>query len=114
MLNKAYYLEAMGIQRWLVRSHPAAYYCYRLSSEKQPVAYLVTPALLQTSDEAELMEKIAKATGLNYEASVVSDLPDTGLLKLIHLRHSPAEMIDDPSLKRAVWDALRSALSAFS
>ena len=122
----------MGIDVWRSRAPNAfGYYCYDLlNSQNHQVGILLADAILQNKAEAQLVEKIAKATKKQFEGGLQSGFLEPDRLekcvillgsRVIYLinsleqsriirSHSPADLLQNSELKVQTWNDLKAAI----
>ncbi|MFW0088317.1 MAG: hypothetical protein AB8Y25_00325 [Coxiella endosymbiont of Haemaphysalis qinghaiensis] len=127
-----HYLRWMGIDVWRFRT-PGLFEYYRydlLNSQNHQVGILLADAVFQNKAEAQLVEKIVKATKKQFKGGLQSGLLEPDKLEkcviLLGSRviclinslkrsriirsHSPADLLQNAELKVQTWNALKAAI----
>lgn len=133
MVEKAFYLKAMGIERWRLRGKmpTPCFYRFELFEGDLPVGLLVADVVHQSEAEQKLVLAIAKSTkkifsdtintveALSFSPSckVIISLGDRCVKQLTQINcplvvsYSPAELLADPSRKAETWQAIKKAMA---
>lgn len=126
------YLQLMGVDVWHFRT-PNSYEYYRydlFNFQNQKVGTLLADAVLKNEAEAQLVEKIAKATRKQCKGSLQSGLLESNELgkciillgsQVTHLissleqsqiikSYSPSDLLQNTTLKVQTWNGLKVAI----
>ncbi|MFW0025360.1 MAG: hypothetical protein AB8V90_00410 [Coxiella endosymbiont of Dermacentor nuttalli] len=126
------YLQLMGVDVWHFRT-PNSYEYYRydlFNFQNQKVGTLLADAVLKNKAEAQLVEKIAKATRKQCKGSLQSGLLESNELgkcvillgsQVTHLissleqsqiikSYSPSDLLQNTTLKVQTWNGLKVAI----
>ncbi|MFW0039662.1 MAG: hypothetical protein AB8W08_02455 [Coxiella endosymbiont of Dermacentor silvarum] len=126
------YLQLMGVDVWHFRT-PNSYEYYRydlFNFQNQKVGTLLADAVLKNEAEAQLVEKIAKATRKQCKGSLQSGLLESNELgkcvillgsQVTHLvssleqsqiikSYSPSDLLQNTTLKVQTWNGLKAAI----
>ncbi|WP_264435380.1 hypothetical protein [Coxiella endosymbiont of Dermacentor marginatus] len=126
------YLQLMGVDVWHFRT-PNSYEYYRydlFNFQNQKVGTLLADAVLKNKAEAQLVEKIAKATKKQFKGSLRSGLLESNELgKCVILlgsqvtrlissleqsqiikSYSPSDLLQNTTLKVQTWNDLKAAM----
>ncbi len=127
---REYYLKAMGIQPWFLRTTTEAsgVACYVLQLKKAGkfLGLLLAESEQKNKDVAKMLWNICRALNLEVSGEWCSDMPDVSELlaqsrfvitmgefsrtfgdKPVIKTLSPKQLLADPKLKRAAWNALQ-------
>ena len=133
MGEQAFYLTAMGIERWRLRDPmpTSSFYRLELFEGELPVGLLVADVVDQNEAEQKLVFAIAKSTkkifsetintvktiSFSPACKVIISLGDRCAKQLTKIScpllvsYSPAELLADPTRKAETWAVVKKAMA---